>query len=131
MLRLAALTLLLATSALAREQWPGQWASVDPATGEWFRSQRNPKTNVPCCSEADGAEAQEDVVDGHYRVRFVATRDTSGAPRATDSGWMDVAPEAVLTGPNRNGAPVAWWYWASESGVAVLRVRCFAPGAKL
>ena len=38
---------------------------------------------------------------------------------------MPVPPDAVIYDPNRNGAPVVWWY--IEYGG--YHIRCYAPGA--
>jgi hypothetical protein len=122
MLRSLALVFLsLVSLASARELYPGQWASIDPATGEWFRSQRNPTTKVPCCSEADGSYVEEDIRDGHYWVRF----DRTGGE------WREVPDEIVIRDPNRNGAPVVWFYYEVRVGSSVLKFRCYAPGAGL
>src|ERR1700677_4494611 len=56
--------MLLSAVASARDN--GQWSQSDPATREWFRSQRNPTTKVPCCSEADGTYAEEDIRGDDY-----------------------------------------------------------------
>ncbi len=95
----------------------GQYAQTDPAIGKWFRDQKNPVTGVHCCSEADGEYAEEDIRDGRYWTRW---------PRG-DGKWHEVPDAAVINDPNRNGAPVVWWY--PENGV--IMIRCFAPGPKL
>ncbi len=95
----------------------GQYAQADPAIGKWFRDQKNPVTGVHCCSEADGEYAEEDIRDGRYWTRW---------PRG-DGKWHEVPKAAVINDPNRNGAPVVWWYM--ENGVTM--IRCFAPGPKL
>lgn len=117
---LAALTLLL--PAAAREQYAGQYDSVDPAVREWFRSQKipgGPGKGGSCCDLADGAYAEEDIVNGHYWARW----HINGALTA----WLPVPPEAVLEKGNRNGAPVVWWFYSG----GVPKIRCFAPGAGL
>jgi hypothetical protein len=120
------LLLLALLTTVASATWRPEYAQLDSGTREWFRAQKNPTTNVPCCSEADGVSAQEDIRDGRYWTRFV-TRE------GLDSGWMQVPEDAILRSSNRNGAPVAW-YAAKSAGAAgpsVLWIRCYATGAKL
>lgn len=125
--------LLWSCSADSRELYPGQYAQVSPETQKWFREQRSPKTKIPCCNEADGAYAQEEITDGHYRTRFTYapwTYPFGGPPHKEDerdSGWMDVPDDVVIHDPNRNGAPVVWWYMDND----VVTIRCYAPGAGL
>lgn len=115
---------MLATAAHGREQYPGQYAQVDPAIKKWFDEQKIPGTSRLCCSEADGVYAEEDIRDGHYWARFVAVQHNDGAPPTEiKSGWMQVPDEAVIHDPNRHGAPVVWWGWQNA-----LFIRCYAPG---
>jgi hypothetical protein len=123
------LILLALVSSAANVTWKPEYAQLSNQERQWFKDQKNPKTQVPCCSEADGAQAQEDISNGHYRVRFVARTFTS-APDV-DSGWMDVPDEAVIQEPNRHGSPVVWYYWKQGSNSPLLlMIRCYAPGAK-
>ena len=92
----------------------GRYAQADPAVSQWFRSQVSPKTGGNCCSEADGEYAEEDIRNGHYWTRW---------PRG-DGEWHEVPDDVVIYDPNRNGAPVVWWYW--ENGEP--KIRCYAPG---
>lgn len=120
---LAVLVLTIAhrSRAQARELFPGQYAQVDPATRYWFRNQKSPKTGGNCCSEADGVYAEEDIRQGEYWVRFIAKLQ-DGSEVLVD--WMPVPGEVVIHDPNRNGAPVVWWYWDQ-----VWQIRCYAPGS--
>lgn len=111
----AAALLVMATESAARDF--GQYQNVDPATRQWFRSQRNPTTGGLCCSEADGTYAEEDIRDGHYWARFEF--------RGMATDWMPVPDDAVIRDPNKNGAPVVWWF--VEGGQ--LKIRCYSPGA--
>jgi hypothetical protein len=104
--------------------WKPEYAQLNPELRQWFRDQKNPTTKVPCCSEADGSQAREDIRGEHYWVRFEA--------RGIDSEWMPVPDETIIRGANRNGAPIVWWYF--DNGVqnlANLRIRCFVPGPGL
>lgn len=110
----------LVDRAIGRELYPGQYAQVDPATREWFRSQRVPggeRVGQSCCSEADGTTAEEDIRGDHYWIRFQA--------RGIDSGWMQVPDEVVIHEPNRHGAPVVWWFYNNGKPA----IRCYAPGS--
>ncbi len=116
------LALVLSLSSAAT--WKPEYAQLSPELGQWFRSQKNPTTQVPCCSEADGSQAREDIRGEHYWARFEA--------RGIDSGWVEVPDATIIRGANRNGAPVVWWYF--DNGVQSLgnlRIRCFVPGAGL
>lgn len=113
-----------------RELYPGQYAQVDPETRQWFREQKSPKSGIPCCSEADGTYAEEDIRDGHYWTRFTWRFCFAKECHELDSGWMDVPDDVVIHNPNRYGAPVVWWYRASgtDPTSAKVRIRCYAPG---
>lgn len=124
----AAVVIFFAQPAFPREQYPGQYAQLDPAIGKWFRDQKVPGTSRSCCSEADGASAEEDIRQGKYWVRFTAKQYNDGAPPIEiDSGWMQVPDEAVIDNePNLNGGAIVWWGWQDR-----LFIRCFVPGAKV
>jgi hypothetical protein len=92
----------------------GQWQNVDPQVRKWFREQKSPKTGGYCCDESDGIYAEEDIRDGHYWTRF----------EKTNGNWIPVPDEVVIRDSNRNGAPVAWWFYESGN----LKIRCYAPG---
>jgi hypothetical protein len=111
--------------AQGREQYPGQYSQVDPAVRQWFRNQVSPKTKINCCSEADGAYAEEDIRAGHYWVRFTA-KSYDGSSEV-QSEWMEVPDDVVINDPNRNGAPVVWWHYLDFD----LKIRCYAPGGKV
>jgi hypothetical protein len=104
--------LVLCAPALARDN--GQYENVAPEIRQWFRSQKSPKTGALCCNEADGIYAEEEIRDGIYWTRF---ENTKGA-------WIPVPSDVVIKDPNRNGAPVAWWYYRNGE----LQIRCYAPG---
>ena len=131
-----------ATLALlpAAATWKPEYAQLSDQQRQWFRSQRVPGRSYSCCSEADGAQAQENIVGGGYRVRFTARRSASTDPTQVteeDSGWMDVPAEAVIHEPNLHGLPVVWYWWKPERSLAgapssfTLTIRCYAPGAGL
>ena len=122
---LAAILIFAASqTGKTREVYEGQYAQVDPSTRQWFRDQKVPGTNRQCCSEADGAYAEEEIRKGHYWVNFVARQHNEGAPPTViQSGWMLVPDEAVIHEPNRHGAQVVWWGWQDR-----LFIRCYAPG---
>src|ERR1700730_7397128 len=103
---------VLCVPALARDN--GQYNSVSPEVRQWFRAQKSPKTGALCCNEADGAYAEEDIRNGVYWTRFELTKGE----------WIPVPPDVVIKDPNRNGAPVAWWYCQDGK----VQIRCYAPG---
>jgi len=109
------LLFLLSTVVLAKDDY----SQIDPKVRQWFQNQHSPATGINCCSEADGVYAQEDIREGHYWTRFDA--------HGRDSGWMQVNDEVVIHDPNRNGAPVVWWWTDGYE----LKIRCYAPGSGL
>ena len=109
--------LLLTAPALARDG--GRWAQSDPATREWFRSQKvpaGPHAGTSCCSEADGVYAEEDIEDGQYVVTFEA--------HGRQVKRMRVPEDRVIREPNRHGRAVVWFWFEN----AEPRIRCFIPG---
>jgi len=112
MTRILLALLVLCAPALARNN--GQYDNVSPEIRQWFRSQKSPQTGDFCCNEADGIYAEEDIRNGVYWTRFEQTKGE----------WVPVPSEVVIRGPNRNGAPVAWWYFQNGK----VQIRCYAPG---
>ena len=106
--------------AQGREQYPGQWAQVDPQKREWFRKQMVPGAGVSCCSEADYDGVDEDIRDGEYWVRW----DKSVAMHPETKGWMLVPDAVIIPGPNQYG-PGVWWVYSEETG---LSIRCYSRG---
>ena len=98
MIRAILALFVLCVPALARDN--GQYNSVSPEVRQWFRAQKSPKTGALCCNEADGTYAEEDIRNGVYWTRFELTK----------GDWIPVPADVVIKDPNRNGAPVAWWY---------------------
>lgn len=117
--------LLTATIAPAREQYPGQYAEVDPAQQEWFREQVSPKTGGACCSEADGEMVEEDIRDGQYWIRSKHTIDNAKQNKLATE-WIQVPDDVVIREPNKFGRAVAWYKYEPAG---FLQVRCFAPGS--
>ena len=107
---------ILLASASARELYPGQYSQVPPELRKWFNEQRSPLTGQTCCTEADGVAVQEDIRRGTYW--------TKGGPFPD---WVPVPHQVVLRGPNKNGAPVLWWF--TQDGQP--QIKCYAPGAGL
>ena len=112
MIRIVLGLLVLCLPALARDN--GQYNNVSPEVRQWFRAQKSPKTGGLCCNEADGTYAEEDIRNGEYWTRF----------ELTNGEWILVPQDVVIKDPNRNGAPVAWWYFQNGK----VQIRCYAPG---
>ena len=115
MLKLAlasALTLALSTHAFAFDN--GQYGSADPATKNWFKAQRSPKSGISCCDIADGHRTLwRTDSDGNYEVPI-------------DSVWVKVPPDVIITSPdNPTGEAVVWYEKFENGGVFV---RCFVVG---
>jgi hypothetical protein len=114
------------TPADAKEQYPGQYDSVDAPTRDWFKNQKSPKTGGLCCSEADGEMVEEDIRNGVYWIRSNKTIDNAKIYRLTTE-WLEVPDEVVIKEPNQFGRAVAWYVFQNGR----LQVRCFAPGSLL
>jgi hypothetical protein len=77
-----------------------------------------------CCSFADGYVVEDadwqTTADGkHYRVRVPLSAGSS------QTDWVDVPDEAVITEPNRMGRTMVWPLYGN-GGVSI---RCFMPGS--
>src|SRR5262249_639504 len=102
---------LAISSAIARDL-NGKYA--DSPLKQWFDSLASRRG--PCCSVADGQSLEDvdwDTKDGKYRVRL-------------DGQWIEVPPDALVTGSNKFGLPVVWPYKDYEGKT---QIRCFIPGA--
>jgi hypothetical protein len=115
--------------AHGREQYPGQYAQVDPKMKQWFREQKSPKNGMVCCNDADGEQVQEDIRDGKYWVKSNKTELYAKYNQVSNmvDGWVQVPDEVVISEPNLYGQPVAWYYFEAN----MLKIRCFAPGSKM
>jgi hypothetical protein len=74
-----------------------------------------------CCSLSDGyvvEDADWDSKDGHYRVRIPTTMN------GTETEWVDVPEDAVITEPNKMGRTMVWPIY----GYMGRSIRCFMPG---
>jgi hypothetical protein len=120
----ALLLLFFALSTTAT--WKPEYAQMDPALRQWFNSQKNPTTSVPCCSVADGTYAEEDIRGERYWTKFLA--HNVGTGEDVSSGWMEVPEDTIIRNSNRNGAPVVWYYFMTTSEGSKLYIRCFVPG---
>src|SRR5713226_4570966 len=84
---------------------------------------RIPSGTGPCCDGSDSAHAEpsdwetQNKPRSHYKVRL-------------DGVWADVPDEAVVTGPNRDGRTLVWYYdsWTGHSGIPGKVIKCFMPG---
>jgi len=104
-------TLTMTICVMARDR-DGRYA--DSPLKPWFDSLKD-KNGAPCCSDADGnviADADWDVLDGHYRVRL-------------ENEWVDVPDHALITRPNLFGRTMVWPYRKNGQQLP----RCFMPGA--
>jgi hypothetical protein len=131
---LTIIAVLFSTTVFARELYPGQYAQVDPAVKEWFGKQRAPNSKIPCCSDADGTQADEERHDNAIWVQFTYIRyvhaydgDVNGVPTKTRSAWMQVPEDAIIRGgENPTGNPVVWYRTEGRDG-EVVKIRCYKP----
>ena len=111
MIRILVVVILFALIVPALGHEDHNWTTADR---EWYKKQQVPgKPGNLCCNENDASEAEEDIRNGRYWTRW---------PRHPQ--WIIVPDEAVIHNPNRNGAPVVWWW--HENGI--LKIKCYAPG---
>jgi hypothetical protein len=102
----------------------GEWEQyrLNDSQMQWFKSVRS-KTNVPCCSIADGHPTeQRRAADGHYQVPD---------PRAEHAGeWLDVPAEAMTTPANNPVGVATVWYSLNNGFPGAIYIRCFVPEAE-
>lgn len=118
---------LNASMAHARDN--GQYSQVSPEIRQWWKNQRIPGgqfAGQSCCSEADGTFAEAETRGDKWFARFSVK--SGGQEYPID--WMQVPDEAVMTVPNRYGAPIVWYGAQYNNGkIANVWIRCFMPGA--
>ncbi len=133
---------LLSTGAAAHDPtgfWAREYAAGRSPPPEWWSALIN-RSGGLCCSFADGMavkdvdwDAQCEVKDGavqrcYFRVHFV---DVTINDIHIDDEWTIVPDDAVVTIPNRYGAPVVWPYLVSHGdNIWHPQIRCFMPGAQ-
>lgn len=87
-------------------------AVTDPTLAPWFRSLRNPVTDISCCDTADGhilADHEWRIQGNKYQIRV-------------NGEWQDVPPEAVLDHiGNPTGGAVAFYL----PNISTPRIYCF------
>ena len=91
---------------------------ADPDLAPWFRSLRQPNTDLSCCDRADCRTVQYRIVDGHFQA-FIGGEFArwQNPPYA----WVDVPDSSVLhRHDNPTGEGVACW--------AGMRIICFVEG---
>lgn len=91
---------------------------ADPELAPWFRSLRQPQTNISCCDRADCRTVQYRIVDGHFQA-FIGGE----FPRWQNPpfAWVDVPDTSVLhRHDNPTGEGVACWVGA--------KIICFVEG---
>jgi hypothetical protein len=90
----------------------------DPDLAPWFRSLRQPKTELSCCDRSDCRMVQYRIVDGHFQA-FIGSEFArwQNPPYA----WVDVPESSVLhRHDNPTGEGVACW--------AGSKIICFVEG---
>jgi hypothetical protein len=92
--------------------------NADPELGPWFKSLRQPKTELSCCDRADCRTVQYRVLDGHFQA-FIG--DEFARWQNPPYAWVDVPESSVLhRHDNPTGEGVACW-----SGRTII---CFIEG---
>jgi hypothetical protein len=81
--------------------------NADPELGPWFKSLRQPKTELSCCDRADCRTVQYRVLDGHFQA-FIG--DEFARWQNPPYAWVDVPESSVLhRHDNPTGEGVACW----------------------
>lgn len=124
-MKFVVLFLLVSASAFARNN--GQYAQNNP----WWQDQLAPMTKQPCCSQADGVYAEEDIRKGddggsHYWVRWVIVNPGKAD---IEIPWMQVPDDVIIyNSKSPQGHPVVWWSATESLGKQIFKIRCFVPG---
>ena len=115
------LRLLVAYCMVLACQTPLQAAppvGADPDLAPWFRSLRQPKTELSCCDRSDCRMVQYRIVDGHFQA-FIGSEFARWQNPPYD--WVDVPESSVLhRHDNPTGEGVACW--------AGSKIICFVEG---
>jgi hypothetical protein len=93
-------------------------ADGDASLAPWFRSLKQPKTELSCCDRSDCRTVQYRIIDGHFQA-FIGGEFSrwQNPPFA----WVDVPEDSVLhRHDNPTGEGVACW-----SGRTII---CFVEG---
>ena len=112
---LAAASLIFSNATSLRAAPP---PGADPDLAPWFRSLRQPNTDLSCCDRADCRTVQYRIIDGHFQA-FIGGEFArwQNPPYA----WVDVPDGSVLhRHDNPTGEGVACW--------AGMRIICFVEG---
>jgi len=112
---LAAASLLYGYPAPLRAAPPPH---ADPDLAPWFKSLRQPETNLSCCDRSDCRTVRYRIVDGHFQA-FIGEEFArwQNPPHA----WVDVPENSILhRDDNPTGEGVACW--------AGSRIICFVEG---
>ncbi len=93
-------------------------AGADPELAPWFRSLRQPQTNLSCCDRSDCRTVRYRIVDGRFQAFIGSEFARWQNPPHT---WVDVPENSVLhRHDNPTGEGVACWAGA--------QIICFVEG---
>jgi hypothetical protein len=91
---------------------------ADPTLAPWFKSLRQPQTNLSCCDRSDCRTVRYRIVDGHFQA-FIGEEFArwQNPPYA----WVDVPEDSIIHRmDNPTGEGVACWAGA--------KIICFIEG---
>ncbi len=112
---------LAAAALLHSYPLPSQAApppNADPSLAPWFKSLRQPQTNISCCDRSDCRTVRYRIVDGHFQA-FIG--DEFARWQNPPYAWVDVPETSILHhADNPTGEGVACW--------AQSRIICFVEG---
>ena len=93
-------------------------AGADPDLAPWFKSLRQPQTNLSCCDRSDCRMVRYRIMNGHFQA-FIGQEFARWQNPPND--WVDVPEASVLhRHDNPTGEGVACWAGA--------KIICFVEG---
>ena len=120
-------------TAAVKAAKPGDWILVAP--GDYKETVSITKDGI----HLRGLDRNKVVVDGTKSGPTCSSKvaspawamsGSSGCSAGPSQEMADVPDEAVVTGPNRDGRTLVWYYdsWTGHSGIPGKVIKCFMPG---
>jgi len=128
---LAIAILLTLNSVQAREQYPGQWAQVDPVVSEWYRELKQPDNpQMSCCGQSDSYYADRVYYkDGKNIAVITDTRDDAPLQRPHVSpGTEFVIPDHKMKWDDGNPTGHSVIFLSNVGADGNRDVYCFVDG---
>lgn len=116
--------------AQGREQYPGQYAQVDPKIREWYRELKMPdQPQMSCCGEADAYYAATYTKDGKNIAVIIDTREDAplGRPHVA-IGTEIVIPDHKMKWDRGNPTGYSIIFLSNPNDEGKRDVYCFVDG---